>query len=203
MSVPISRSYNKECLLDPLSVPYLTYPSHRASLRIFPLHKCRRGAVFRSRCRRRRRTLRRTPLRWRSIRWRRRGRWWSPCCRWRPRSREWPRISKWRLKGGQSCFFWTRLSVMKSLILPKTTMVARIVPICVKSQVMFWPLTMTETANVLATSSRSMMSMGPLKKSKYCVGIERVCERQGLHLIAILPDHDFRFSRANSHDLID
>ena len=26
--------------------------------------------------------------------------------------------------------------------------------------------------------------------------------RQGLHLIAILPDHEFRFSRANDHDLI-
>ena len=25
---------------------------------------------------------------------------------------------------------------------------------------------------------------------------------QGLHLIAILPDHEFRFSRANDHDLI-
>ena len=58
-------------------------------------------------------------------------------------------------------------------------MVARMVPICVKSQVRFWPLTMTETANVLATSSRSMMSMGgPLRKSKYCVSwIERVKQR--------------------------
>ena len=25
---------------------------------------------------------------------------------------------------------------------------------------------------------------------------------QGLHLIAILPDHELRFSRANDHDLI-
>ena len=29
-----------------------------------------------------------------------------------------------------------------------------------------------------------------------------VGSKQGLHLIAILPDHEFRFSRANDHDLI-
>ena len=49
---------------------------------------------------------------------------------------------------------------------PKITIVARIVPICVKSQVMFWPLTITETANVLAMSSISMS--GPLRKLKSC-----------------------------------
>lgn len=44
------------------------------------------------------------------------------------------------------------------------TIVARMVPICVKSQVRFWPLTMTETARVLAMSSRS--TSGPLRKLK-------------------------------------
>ena len=48
------------------------------------------------------------------------------------------------------------------------TIVARIVPICVKSQVRFWPLTMTETASVLAMSSTSMS--GPLRKLKSCLG---------------------------------
>ena len=32
--------------------------------------------------------------------------------------------------------------------------------------------------------------------------VREVVPRQGLHLIAILPDHEFRFSRANDHDLI-
>ena len=37
--------------------------------------------------------------------------------------------------------------------------------------------------------------------TKLC-GISNLGFDQGLHLIAILPDHEFRFSRANDHDLI-
>ena len=48
------------------------------------------------------------------------------------------------------------------------TTVARIVAICVKSRVKFWPLTINEATSVRAISSTS--TSGPLRKLKSCVG---------------------------------
>ena len=44
--------------------------------------------------------------------------------------------------------------------------------------------------------------LSSFRSTKFCLDTHIMTENQGLHLIAILPDHEFRFSRANDHDLI-